>query len=48
MFTVYMNKKGVMIQQVHGEYYAVFTNYGDKHICDRSSLDDAIKVADSL
>ena len=37
-----------MVKQVHGEYYAVFTNYGDKHICDRSSLDDAIKVADSL
>ena len=48
MFTVYMNKKGVMVKQVHGEYYAVFTNNGNKHICDRSSLDDAIKIADSL
>jgi hypothetical protein len=48
MFTVYMNKKGVMVKQVQGEYYAVFTHNGSKHICDRSSLDDAIKIADSL
>ena len=48
MFTVYMNKKGVMVKKVHGEYYAVFTNNGAKHICDKSNIDDAIKIADSL
>ena len=48
MVTVYMNKKGVMVKQVHGEYYAVFTNNGAKHICDKSNIDDAIKIADSL
>ena len=48
MYTVYMNKKGVMVKQVYGRYYAVFTNNGNKHVCDRANLDEAIKIADSL
>ena len=48
MFTVYMNKKGVMVKQIYGEYYAVFTHNGSKHVCDKSNLEDAIKTADSL
>lgn len=48
MFTVYMNKKGVMIKQVYGTYFAVFTNHGNRHVCDRNTIEEAILVADSL
>lgn len=46
MYIVYINKKGVSIKQVYGEYYAVFK--GEKHICDKSDLNEAIKIADSI
>ena len=48
MYTVYMNKKGIMIKQVHKTCYAVFTHHGNKHVCDRADLEEAIKIADSL
>ena len=48
MVTVYMNKNGIMVKHVHGACYAVFSNYGNKHICDRANIDEAIKIADSL
>ena len=48
VITVYMNKKGIMIKQICGGAYAIFTNYGSRHVCDRNNLDDAVMVADSL
>jgi hypothetical protein len=48
MYTVFMSKKGVMVKQVHGECYAVFTKHGAKHVRDFSNLDDAIKLAELL